>query len=221
VEEAEYWATREPVARFFRFVVAKLTLRKARLIPVACCRHVETDSWDPRSLEALCVAERFADGQASAAVLKVAKQMVDDAREELGITHETGQSASGCAVLCVSGPFSDPTVLPVFVHFVSVNASKTAARYVVRSETEEMKLQADLIRHIAGDVFRPAPVLPYLPATVRDLAEAVYQQQQTAVGPLHDALLDAGLTDLAEHVHDAAEWHPKGCWAIDRLTGRT
>jgi hypothetical protein len=41
------------------------------------------------------------------------------------------------------------------------------------------------------------------------------------VGPLHDALLDAGLAELAEHFAAGEEGHPKGCWALDALTGRT
>jgi hypothetical protein len=84
----------------------------------------------------------------------------------------------------------------------------------------ESQRQATLLRHIIGNPFHPDPPLLYVPPTVRDLAHAVYYQQDSAVGPLHDALLDAGLVDLAGHFQDATEWHPKGCWAIDLLTGR-
>jgi hypothetical protein len=77
-----------------------------------------------------------------------------------------------------------------------------------------------ILRHIIGNPFRPHPPLPHVPATVRNLAEVVYQQKPAVVGPLRDALLDAGLPDLADHFTDAEEWHPKGCWAIDILTER-
>jgi cell wall assembly regulator SMI1 len=77
-----------------------------------------------------------------------------------------------------------------------------------------------LLCHILGDPSRLAPEGGPYPAAVVQLAESVYQQEQAAIGPLHDALLDAGLTELAEHFADKSEWHPKGCWALDWLTGR-
>jgi hypothetical protein len=36
---------------------------------------------------------------------------------------------------------------------------------------------------------------------------------------LHDALLEAGHPDLAEHFQ-AEQWHPKGCWVVDLLLGK-
>ncbi len=36
-----------------------------------------------------------------------------------------------------------------------------------------------------------------------------------------DALLEAGHPELAEHFRDAKEWHPKGCWVVDLLLGKT
>jgi hypothetical protein len=59
-----------------------------------------------------------------------------------------------------------------------------------------------------------------IPTAIRDLAESVYDQNREAVGPLHDALLEAGLGEWGAHFEKAGEWHPKGCWALDALTGR-
>jgi hypothetical protein len=97
---------------------------------------------------------------------------------------------------------------------------KDAAAWRAAGE-ERAALQADLLRHILGNPFRPSPPLPQVPRLVRDLAEAVYRQDQAAVAPLHDALLENGLSELAEHFRDTTERHPKGCWAVDSLTGRT
>jgi hypothetical protein len=84
----------------------------------------------------------------------------------------------------------------------------------------EAAAQASLLRHVFGNPFRPHQRLLHIPTIVRDLAEAMYQKELTATGPLHDALLDAGFTDLAEHFRDPTEWHPNGCWAIELLTER-
>lgn len=52
-------------------------------------------------------------------------------------------------------------------------------------------------------------------ATVAQLAEALYRGEDCAFA-LHDALLEDGATELAEHF--TARAHPKGCWAVDALT---
>jgi hypothetical protein len=38
--------------------------------------------------------------------------------------------------------------------------------------------------------------------------------------PLVNALLEAGHHELAEHFR-CEEWHPKGCWALDVILGRS
>jgi hypothetical protein len=37
---------------------------------------------------------------------------------------------------------------------------------------------------------------------------------------LHDALLEAGHPELAEHFQQE-QWHPKGCFALDLILGKT
>ena len=50
------------------------------------------------------------------------------------------------------------------------------------------------------------------------LALALYQQQDCAFA-LHDALLDASHTELAEHFRQE-EKHPKGCFVVDWILGK-
>jgi hypothetical protein len=99
-------------------------------------------------------------------------------------------------------------------------AIETLTSYVGNHAKLEGAVKADLLRHIFRNPFAPGSLPSHVSISVRDLAESVYQQNQAAVGPLHDSLLDTGLSDLADHFQDPAEWHPKGCWAIDLLTGR-
>jgi hypothetical protein len=35
---------------------------------------------------------------------------------------------------------------------------------------------------------------------------------------LHDAFLEAGHSELAEHLQKEG-WHPKGCWVVDMILG--
>jgi hypothetical protein len=59
---------------------------------------------------------------------------------------------------------------------------------------------------------------PSWPSTVVQLAESVYAGQDCAFA-LHDALLEADNAELAAHFLEAS--HPKGCWAMDVILGKT
>jgi len=50
------------------------------------------------------------------------------------------------------------------------------------------------------------------------LAEPLYAAQDCCFA-LHDALLEAGHAELAEHFRQE-QWHPKGCWVMDVILGK-
>jgi len=56
------------------------------------------------------------------------------------------------------------------------------------------------------------------PSTVVQLADALSNGQDCGFA-LHDALLEAGYPELAQHFRNEIE-HPKGCWALDLLLGK-
>jgi hypothetical protein len=75
-----------------------------------------------------------------------------------------------------------------------------------------------LLRHIIGNPFRPYPAPAHWPAAVIQLAEALYAGEDCGFA-LHDALVEAGHAELAEHFRHA-QWHPKGCWVVDLILGK-
>jgi hypothetical protein len=85
------------------------------------------------------------------------------------------------------------------------------------SKGAEHAVQAQLLRHLFGNPFQ-APLAPPASPVIHALAEAVYAGQDSAFA-LHDALLDAGHADLAEHFGEPN--HPRGCWALDLILGKT
>jgi hypothetical protein len=89
--------------------------------------------------------------------------------------------------------------------------------WFVARESEEANA-AHLLRHIAGNPFRPYPAPARLPSTAIQLAQTVYQCGNCTF-PLHDALLEAGHPELADHFRQEV-WHPKGCWALDLILGK-
>lgn len=82
----------------------------------------------------------------------------------------------------------------------------------------ERQAQADLLRHIVGNPFRPYATPDFWPATVVELAQAVYDGSSDH-RILSDALEDAGHRELAEHFR-REDWHPKGCWALDLILAK-
>ena len=82
----------------------------------------------------------------------------------------------------------------------------------------ELSANANLLRHIVGNPFRPYPAPTSWPSSAMQLAESLYGGQDCAFA-LHDALLEAGHTGLAEHFRQE-QWHPKGCWVVDMILGK-
>jgi hypothetical protein len=91
----------------------------------------------------------------------------------------------------------------------------------------ERPKQAELLRDIIGNPFRPSPSLPaavlaWNDGTVRRIAEAIYEERAFGRMPiLHDALLDAGCDneELLAHLRSEGP-HVLGCWALDLLLGK-
>jgi len=79
---------------------------------------------------------------------------------------------------------------------------------------------AALLRHIVGNPYQPVSVPSQCSQGVESLAAAAYSGQPCSFA-LHDALLEAANDDLAQHFRDPAERHPKGCWALDLILGKT
>jgi len=77
----------------------------------------------------------------------------------------------------------------------------------------------DLLRDICGNPYRPYPSPPSWPLPVVKLAESLYAGEDCSFA-LHDALLEAGHPELAEHFAKE-QGHPKGCWVVDMILGKS
>jgi hypothetical protein len=213
----EEWLTAEHPTALLRHLHKSrgASERKYRLFACACCRRIwpmltgRTRRW------AVETAERYADGRASRVELDAARNGAKPPNH----AHSVAEREASKAVYMTAGEFVlgfgvSPEAIAADIAQATVGAQPHAVQEADR------RYQAALLRHIIGNPFRSESSLPQVPPVVRGLAESVYRQDQAAIGPLHDALLEAGLTEQADHFRDAAEWHPKGCWAVDALTGR-
>lgn len=104
-------------------------------------------------------------------------------------------------------------------------ATNYSASLTQKTDATTMRLipgRADLLRHIVGNPFKH-PILSFVPATpqnVTKIAQAVYDREDCGFA-LADALMEAGApADFYVHFLDH-EQHPKGCWALDLILGKS
>jgi hypothetical protein len=95
---------------------------------------------------------------------------------------------------------------------------QVTARWNRQGRAERKKVAA-LLLHIIGNPFRPYRAPRSWPSTVVQLAASLYAGQDCAFA-LHDALLEAGHAELAEHFREEKS-HPKGCWVVDLVLGKS
>jgi hypothetical protein len=88
---------------------------------------------------------------------------------------------------------------------------------IAHGEISERELQR-LLEHFAGNPSDTDTAPKWWASSISDLAKALYQGQDSSFA-LHDALLEAGHTELAEHFREP--YHPKGCWALDLILGKS
>jgi hypothetical protein len=122
-------------------------------------------------------------------------------------------------------------------YHAAVNASVYGARAVAdaavehepeedrrkAAEASEKFAQAELVRDIFGNPFRPVAVNPLsLAVGIRDLAGSIYDQQDFDRMPaLAEALVqvDGVSAELLAHCRSEGP-HARGCWAVDLLLGK-
>lgn len=195
----------------------KLTERKSRLFGAACCRRVWHLLTDERSRKAVEVAERWADGKASAEELEAAYEEAFEVGAALAKRRDASQDAFLDAAWTASG-VSHPDEL--------AEAVASAAAEALGEKNEE-DFQASLLRCIFGNPFQPPPtiepaVVDWNDGTVVKITQVIYKDRRFEDLPiLADALEDAGCDneDILDHCRQPGE-HARGCWVIDLLLGK-
>lgn len=219
--------------------------RRCRLFACACVRRISPLA-GPASLDAVAVAEQFADGRATEDELVAARRGAGPvaATRLRGHAVAVVWAASYCcahwaghspnlpykpgwlAAVRASGHARDAVVRKA-----ASDAQKSAgnALAVMRAARDaEVHAQAALLRDIFGDPCRSRPSveaawLALHDGTVKKLAEAIYVERAFERMPLlADALEDAGCTDkdILAHCREPRGVHVRGCYIIDLLLGK-
>jgi hypothetical protein len=197
-----------------------------RLLACACCRQV----WDllraPDSRRAVEVAERYADGAASAVELGRARANAIKAADSG--EHQAAWAAYWAATTKASGPLWN-----AFAAAGGAMTRRAAAGFAYdhaaawdASQAMGNRDQVALIHEVVGNPFHPAlPRAEWLTwgnGTIPAMARAIYEERAFHLLPiLGDALEEAGCADprWLEHSRDPRGQHVPGCWLLDALAG--
>ncbi len=194
--------------------------RKLRLFAVACCRRIWDLLSDERSRQAVEVAERFAEGQATYEELTEADRAAGEAR-----------SAARRAARQSQTPAAEAAAYAAWCAEAAAHGSITDAAEAARAAAgvgEEAVAQSRLLHCIFGPKpFQPLPTpdpswLASNGRAVERMAATIYAQRRFEDLPvLADALEESGCTDEAFLGHCRASGpHTLGCWVIDALLGK-
>ena len=243
--EAEWLSCRtvEPMLQWCWSLGQPVSDRKARFCMLAWCRRAEHTFYQSEAAFALNAIEQWTDGL-------ITKEEYLNSWKRAGlrapfyITLIGGLWAPHGCVICATTqevPISLESVLGASAGAawelgrrsaeLSRDESLSDAEgddlydvIVLRVGTEEIAIQANLLRDILGNPFRPVIFDPaWRTATVSSFAERIYADRAFADLPiLADALEDAGCTsaDVLEHCRRPGE-HARGCWVVDLVLGKS
>lgn len=202
-----------------------LSERKARLCAVACCRRILAEiDVDPRDVHAVDVAERYVDGEATAAELDAAARYVaeaNSARRTAAFACRDATSRNEPAVLiadCTAG-----NAAWAIAEYASGMDYNNPAFTAVRAD--EMAAQATILRDVLGPLpFRPITIeSAWRTPVVLELARTIYDGRDFSLLPvLGAALSDAGCSDsdVLGHCGNAGP-HVRGCFLLDLILGKS
>ena len=227
--EAEWLACTDP-QDMLRHLRRRASDRKLRLFTVACCRRIWYLLPDERSIRAVEIGERYAEGKVSEgerrAVAEAAKDVDADGSNnaadaaylavEINSPPDHPDAAWGLASeALVSASYADPW-------HVEPRTTEHGVRYYPAAWVQEA--YCHLLREIFGNPFRPVALKrSWRKPEVITLARSIYDERAFDRMPaLADALEEAGChdADILGHCRQPGE-HVRGCWVVDRILGKS
>jgi hypothetical protein len=238
--EQEWITCTDPEAMLTILPGGRANDRKKRLFAFACCRTVWALIPEKEHREAILVAERHVDGQATDAELGAVVASVHRGRRkgnmiDWAVYYTVRYPRGGDykyawfvvddiarAVASAAAPNPSPTAIGYFRgdKFIieDVPPNRDRLRWNA-SYAAHRSVMADLLRDIYGPIpLRPAVVDPrWLTPAVISLAEAIYDGRAfDRLSILADALENAGCDrpDILAHCRSTGP-HTRGCWPVD------
>jgi hypothetical protein len=230
--EAEWQAYEDPTGMLLfinqrRAMRKRVKTRKQKLFAVACCRRLWPLLIDERMRRGVEVFERFVEDQATGEDLQAAKMEM--------MTIWWDERAEDAAALACSQLFWDKlddglavsaSVIRADFEWQQKQFGRSLEPFDGRrpnSAPTEERAQADLLRCIFGNPFRPVVFAPsWRTETAVALAAGIYADRAFDRLPiLADALEEAGcdVADILSHCRVPGP-HARGCWVVDAVLGK-
>jgi hypothetical protein len=206
-----------------RITRTKAGKRKSRLLACAYCRAIWDQLVDPRSRDAVELAERFADGQANkdelATAYEAAYEVAFGLSSELHLINDPRNQE--CRAASVAASTAD--AIAFHGALVASIGSISLAEGYTAADRKRDALICDLLRCVFGNPYQPVAVEPFWikwnDGIIPKIAQGIYAERAFDRMPiLHDALLDAGCdnADILTHCRSGGI-HVRGCWVVDIL----
>lgn len=236
MNEAEWLSTASTYDMLTRSPAA-WSQRKLWLFGCACFRRQWHLLLDQRTQHYVETAERHIDGYCSDGEIDAAWKSFDMAWRDDSLASD-GHLETHRAMRKLTGRIS-----PYDTLYLACRVAEGFACYATKThhtdtgddwdeeksatwkshDLQEIKDQADLLRDIFGNPFRPVTVDPaWLTSDVNTLAAGIYADRAFDRMPiLADALQDAGCDngDILNHCRGDNP-HVRGCWVVDLLLGK-
>jgi hypothetical protein len=217
MKDATYWLTAEsPGSLLYNAKQMKvLTSRKSLLFSCGCYRLI----WDRISLAAIREAVEMVEERADR---KVTWEDVSRLRYRYPRDNPARATVNWYLSLSISSLLT-AKVIPTHVAW-QARVALDPQHNEHRAKWEHYKPQADLVREIIGNPYRPVTFdKAWRTAAVTSIAQASYESRDFSAMPiLADALQDTGCDseDVLSHCRDAGRIHVRGCWVVDLVLGK-
>lgn len=207
------------------FVAPRRAERKLYLFGCACCRRVQ-ECLNDRTRNVVRLVEGYADSGdreiLNAVIVEATTEfraVLDKALKEVPNSRslDPGAFLEAMSPSLAQSNVAANAVVQFAMKYTASTAHSTAC-FCSSLLGQDSNNQVPLLRHIFGNPFRPYAAHDLWPANVIHLASALYNGEDCGFA-LHDALLESGYPELAQHFRDE-EVHPKGCWVVDIILGK-
>ncbi len=192
-----------------------LTSRKTRLFACGCYRLV----WDQIHLVSIKLFVELAEARADRQIKQTDLQKY---RTPQG---KPNRNSADEHLWVFAHAILEPIVNPSQIAWTTRLAGEPNKYNTdILNEWEDCPEQANLLRDIFGNPFRPVDFDPeWQTDTAVALAQTMYDARNFHAMPiLADALQDAGCEDAAilDHCRDEHGLHVRGCWVVDLVLGK-
>jgi hypothetical protein len=212
--EADWLAAADPTS-LLAFVKQKRHARKLRLFACGCCRRIAGVIPDECGHRAIELAERHADGEATAKELRSLSKVVALATADYEPTDEDDL-----------GDWSADQALTATLNAIAAWEQTVYAAVCAAAAVTDQAAEQVAQCHLLRDIFNPFRPVAFDPAwrseTVAALAAGIYTDRAFDRLPiLADAIEEAGCDqpDILNHCRGPGP-HVRGCWAVDLVLGK-